>query len=36
MADAARQQAVSAAQRPDPVTKAGIDNLPVTGADRSA
>ena len=33
-ADAARQMAVSAAQRPDPVLKAGIDNLPVTGADR--
>lgn len=33
-ADAARQLAVSAAQRPDPVLKAGIDNLPVTGADR--
>lgn len=33
-ADAARQMAVAAAQRPDPVLKAGIDNLPVTGADR--
>src|SRR5471030_1113276 len=33
-ADAARQMAVAASQLPDPVFKAGIDNLPVTGADR--
>lgn len=33
-ADAARQMAVAAGQLPDPVLKAGIDNLPVTGADR--
>lgn len=32
--DAARQQAVAAAQLPDLVLKAGIDNLPVSGADR--
>ncbi|WP_295995732.1 TolC family protein [Rugamonas sp.] len=33
-ADAARQMAVAAGQLPDPVLKAGIDNLPVSGADR--
>lgn len=33
-ADAARQLAVVAGQLPDPVLKAGIDNLPVSGADR--
>lgn len=33
-ADAARQSAVAAAHRPDPVLKAGIDNLPVSGADQ--
>lgn len=32
--DAARQLAVAAGQLPDPVIKAGIDNLPVSGADR--
>lgn len=32
--DAARQMAVAAGQLPDPVLKAGVDNLPVTGADR--
>jgi len=31
---AAREQAVAAAQPPDPVLKLGIDNLPVNGADR--
>lgn len=34
LATAARQQAVSAAQLPDPVLKLGVDNLPVNGADR--
>lgn len=33
-ADAARQMAVAAGQLPDPVLKAGVDNLPVSGADR--
>ncbi len=33
-ADAAREMAVAAAQLPDPVLKAGVDNLPVSGADR--
>jgi outer membrane protein TolC len=33
-ADAARQMAVAAGQLPDPVLKAGIDNLPVSGGDR--
>jgi outer membrane protein TolC len=32
--DAARDMAVAAAQLPDPVLKAGVDNLPVSGADR--
>lgn len=32
--DAARQMAVAAGQLPDPVLKAGIDNLPVSGAER--
>jgi outer membrane protein TolC len=31
---AAREQAVSAGQLPDPVLKFGIDNLPVSGADQ--
>ena len=31
---AARDMAVAAGQLPDPVLRAGIDNLPVTGADR--
>lgn len=31
---AARQMAVAAGQLPDPVLKAGIDNLPVSGGDR--
>jgi outer membrane protein TolC len=31
---ASREMAVAAAQLPDPVLKAGIDNLPVSGADR--
>jgi outer membrane protein TolC len=31
---AARDLAVAAGQRPDPVLKAGIDNLPVNGPDR--
>ena len=33
-ADAARQMAAAAGQLPDPVLKAGIDNLPVSGVDR--
>ncbi|TWO64431.1 TolC family protein [Caenimonas sedimenti] len=33
-AAAAREQSVSAAQLPDPVLKAGIENLPVNGPDR--
>ncbi|HKX42584.1 MAG TPA: TolC family protein [Burkholderiaceae bacterium] len=33
-AAAAREMAVAAGQRPDPVLKAGIDNLPVNGSDR--
>ncbi|WP_395408122.1 TolC family protein [Pseudoduganella sp. UC29_106] len=33
-AAAARDLAVAAGQLPDPVLKAGIDNLPVSGADR--
>ena len=33
-ADAARQMAVAAGQLADPVLKAGIDNLPVSGVDR--
>lgn len=31
---AARAMAVAAAQLPDPVLKAGVDNLPLSGADR--
>lgn len=31
---ASRQMAVAAGQRPDPTLKAGIDNLPINGADR--
>ncbi len=34
LARAARDMAVSAGQRPDPVLKLGIDNLPVSGGDR--
>lgn len=30
----AREQAVSAAQLPDPILKLGVDNLPVNGEDR--
>jgi outer membrane protein TolC len=33
-ADAARQLAVAAGQRPDPTLKAGINNLPIDGPDR--
>ena len=33
-AAAAREMAIAAGQRPDPVLKAGINNLPVDGADR--
>lgn len=33
-ATAAREMAVVAGQRPDPVLKAGITNLPIDGADR--
>lgn len=33
-ATASRESAIAAAQLPDPVLKIGIDNLPVTGADR--
>lgn len=33
-ADAAREMAVAAGQRPDPVLKFGINNLPIEGADR--
>jgi outer membrane protein TolC len=33
-ADAARQMALAASQRPDPVLKAGVNNLPIDGADR--
>ena len=33
-AQAARQMATAASQRPDPVLKAGINNLPINGADR--
>ena len=31
---ASRDMAIAAAQRPDPVLKFGIDNLPVSGSDR--
>lgn len=31
---AAREQAVAAGQLPDPVLKAGVDNLPVNGSER--
>jgi outer membrane protein TolC len=31
---ASREMAVAASQLPDPVLKAGVDNLPVTGTDR--
>ncbi len=33
-AQAARDMAVAAAQRPDPVLKFGLNNLPIDGADR--
>ncbi|MEO6362507.1 MAG: TolC family protein, partial [Caldimonas sp.] len=33
-ASAFREMAVAAGQRPDPVLKAGVNNLPITGADR--
>jgi outer membrane protein TolC len=33
-ATASRQMAVAAGQRPDPVLKAGVNNLPVNGPDR--
>lgn len=33
-ATAARESAVAAGQLPDPVLKIGVDNLPVSGADR--
>jgi hypothetical protein len=33
-ASAARDMAVAAGQRPDPVLKLGINNLPVNGPDR--
>lgn len=33
-AAAAREMAVAAGQRPDPVLKAGVNNVPVNGADR--
>src|SRR6058998_1909012 len=33
-ASAAREMAVAAGQRPDPVLKAGINNLPINGPDR--
>jgi outer membrane protein TolC len=33
-ADAARERAIAAAQRPDPVLRLSLDNLPVDGADR--
>ena len=33
-AQAARQMAVAAGQRPDPMLKAGINNLPINGPDR--
>jgi len=32
--DAAREMAVAARQLPDPVVRAGIDNLPINGADQ--
>ena len=35
-ASASREMAVAAGQLPDPVLKAGIDNLPVNGADRGS
>ena len=35
-ARAGRELAVAAAQLPDPVLKAGIDNLPATGVDRGS
>ncbi len=33
-AQASRQMAIAAGQRPDPALKAGINNLPIDGADR--
>ena len=35
-ADAARETAVAAGQRPDPVLKLGINNLPLDGPDRGS
>lgn len=32
--EAVRQQAVAAAQLPDPILRAGVDNLPFSGTDR--
>ena len=32
--DASREMALAAGQRPDPVLKFGVDNLPVSGTDR--
>jgi len=32
--DAARERAVAGAQLPDPVLRAGVDNLPINGADQ--
>src|SRR5256885_13579553 len=32
--DASRNMAVAAGQLPDPMLRAGIDNLPITGPDR--
>ena len=33
-AQASRQMAIAAGQRPDPILKAGINNLPINGSDR--
>lgn len=33
-AQASRQMAIAAGQRPDPALKAGVNNLPINGADR--
>src|SRR5882672_12790565 len=33
-ANASRQMAIAAGQRPDPTLKAGVNNLPVNGPDR--
>jgi len=34
LATASREMAVAAAQRPDPILRAGVNNLPVNGEDR--